>query len=529
MDDTCRTYTQALIIGSGIAGCVAALSLADAGCEVCLVNAGEGLDGGNSELAQGGIVYKPTGGDDAAALERDILAAGHSHNYVKAVRLLCREGPRAVEEILLERARVPFERLGDGGLCRTREGGHSAARILFCADYTGRAIMDALKKVVAACPAIRVLTGRTAVDLLTSRHHARERTYRYHIRNRCLGAYVLNEETGNIETLFAQQTILASGGIGQIYLHTTNGSGVVGSGISMASRAGVVLCNLEFVQFHPTALYHRWSPNRPLITEALRGEGARLLDGKGRPFMSRYDERGDLAPRDVVAKAMLEEMLQSGEPCLYLDADPVKHDPERRFPTVFRSCAQIGVDMRREPIPVVPAAHYFCGGILCDRHGRTSLEGLYAVGECSCTGLHGANRLASTSLLEGIVWGRAAGEDAAGHIRARGRLPERLLGSVPDWEPTGDEQNDDPALIAQDWASIRHSMWNYVGISRTSARLRRAFEDLRDLSRHIHDFYRRTPLSKRLVDLFHGCQAAYVVTQSAMRNEKSLGCHNRLD
>lgn len=529
MSSDSRITTQALVIGSGISGCAAALALADAGREVLLINAGPDLDGGNSVLAQGGIIYKAREGDDAAALERDILTAGHRHNYVRAVRFLCRSGPETVERVLFERAPAPFARDAEGRLELTREGGHSAQRILFCADYTGRAIMDALKKAVASCPNIRILTGRTAVDLLTSHHHARALTYRYQIRNRCLGAYVLNEASGQVETLFAERTILAGGGAGQIYLHSTNASGALGSAVAAASRAGVALYNLEYIQFHPTALYHRWSARRPLITEALRGEGARLLDGKGRPLMPRYDKRGDLAPRDVVAKAMLEEMLQSGEPCLYLDARRVEHDPERRFPTVFHSCAAIGLDMRREPIPVVPAAHYSCGGILCDLHGRTTLEGLYAVGECACTGLHGANRLASTSLLEGLVWGLAAGKDAARRINGRSAPSGRLLDSIPDWEFAGSEHNDDPALIAQDWAAIRHSMWNYVGIARTSARLARAFEDLRDLSRHIHDFYKRTPLSKRLVDLFHGCQAAYIITQSALRNKQSLGCHNRVE
>jgi len=524
-----RLSTQALIIGAGIAGSTAALALADAGCEVILITGSPQPDGGNSELAQGGIIYKAQDADDAPALQRDILVAGHRCNYVKAVRHLCRKGPAAVERMLFERAPVPFERGPDGGLQRTLEGGHSAARVLFCADYTGRAIMESLQKAVAASPNIRTLSGRTAIDLLTVRHHSQALSYRHQTQNRCLGAYVFNEESGQTETLLAHQTILATGGIGQIYLHSTNAASAVGSGISMASRAGLALHNLEFVQFHPTALHHPHALRSPLITEALRGEGARLLDSDGRPFMSRYDTRGDLAPRDVVAKAMLEEMLLTGQPCLYLDATRVEHDLERRFPTVFQACAEICIDMRKEPIPVVPAAHYFCGGILSDLHGRTTLEGLYAVGECACTGLHGANRLASTSLLEGLLWGLCAGKDAARQIHSRKALSKRLMQSIPDWESAGNEQNDDPALIAQDWASIRHTMWNYVGISRTTGRLRRAFENLRDLSRHIHDFYKRTPVSKRLVDLFHGCQAAYIITQSAMRNKKSVGCHNRVD
>ena len=527
--NTHGSFTQALVIGAGIAGCTAALTLADAGCEVTLIAGSRQDDGGNSVLAQGGIIYKAPDTNDASALERDILTAGHRRNYVKAVRHLCRRGPEAVERVLFERAPAPFARRPDGHLSYTREGGHGAARVLFCADYTGRAIMDGLKQAVAAHPEIRALPGYTAVDLLTVHHHSLSLSYRYQTQNRCLGAYVFNEESGRTETLLARQTILATGGVGQIYLHSTNAPGAVGSGISMASRAGLALYNLEFIQFHPTALYHRQATRSPLITEALRGEGARLMDDGGKPFMLRYDKRGDLAPRDIVAKAMLEEMLRTGQPCLYLDATRVEHDLQTRFPTVFQSCAEIGVDMGREPIPVVPAAHYSCGGILSDLHGRTTLEGLYAVGECACTGVHGANRLASSSLLEGLLWGLCAGKDAARRIQSRQGLSKRLMQSIPDWEPSGSEQNDDPALIAQDWAGIRHTMWNYVGISRTSSRLRRAFEDLRDLSRHIHDFYKRTPVSKRLVDLFHGCQAAYVITQSAMRNKKSLGCHNRVD
>ena len=244
--------------------------------------------------------------------------------------------------------------------------------------------------------------------------------------------------------------------------------------------------------------------------------------------MLRHDKRGDLAPRDVVAQAMMEEMLHSGAPCLFLDVSGVKQDLPTRFPTVFEQCREAGLDIRKEPIPVVPAAHYFCGGVLTDTRGRTSMRGLYAIGECACTGLHGANRLASTSLLEALVWGVSCGKDLARRA-ASGGMPTGLAAAIPDWQHEGDERHDDPALVAQDWANIRNTMWNYVGISRTDARLRRAFEDMRDLVRHIHDFYKRTRISRRLVDLFHGSQTAYVITQAAMRNPVSLGCHHRVD
>ena len=533
MGTSYRLYTPVLVVGAGISGCTAALTLADLGHEVTLITTGSETDSGNSPLAQGGIVYR-AGTDDARSLENDILIAGHRHNYRKAVRHLATAGPSAVQHILVDRLGIPFAK-GHSAQCEwdlTMEGGHGAHRILYCADYTGRAIMEGLIRAVTASPNIRFLTDRTAVDLLTSHHHAQHHDFRYQLQNQCAGAYVFNEKLRRVETIFADWTVLATGGVGQVYLHTTNCPTAIGSGISMAHRAGVRIENAEYVQFHPTAFFHR-SHRRFLITEALRGEGARLVNKSGEHFMARYDARADLAPRDIVARAIVEEMLQTGEPCVHLDASQVQHDLEQRFPTIFHHCKSMGIDIRTAPIPVVPAAHYFCGGILTDLRGRTTLERLYSVGECSCTGVHGANRLASTSLLEALLWGRDAAHDIASRMKsAKGtskHLPKRLRDAIPDWQPLGDERNDDPALIAQDWATIRHTMWNYVGITRTSSRLRRAFEDLRDLSRHLHDFYKRTPLSKPLVDLFHGCHTAYTITQAALRNRKSIGCHYRVD
>ncbi|MEG2139556.1 MAG: L-aspartate oxidase [Bilophila sp.] len=524
-----RQHSQVLVIGAGISGSTTALTLADAGYEVTLIVPGKELDGGNSALAQGGIVYRPNP-DDAKALEKDILIAGHHHNYVKAVRQLCQNGPEAVERLLMERTHIPFNHTEDGTdkLDFTREGGHSTPRILHCADHSGRSIMDGLLAEVHKTPNIQVLTGRTAVDLITTHHHARQKEYRYQLENQCLGAYVYNDHSRQVETLLADWTVLATGGVGQVYLHTTNTPSSTGSGIAMAQRAGVRLDNMEYIQFHPTALYTRLS-HRFLITEALRGEGARLVNSRGDAFMTRYDERADLAPRDIVARAIMDEMLHSGDDCVYLNLSNVKHDIPHRFPTIYEHCMKLGIDVTREPIPVVPVAHYFCGGILTDTQGRTTLSRLYSVGECSCTGLHGANRLASTSLLEALLWGYSAGKDIAKRITRNSLLSDRLGGAIPDWQSTGNEQNDDPALIAQDWANIRNTMWNYVGISRTSSRLHRAFEDLRDLSRHLHDFYRNTALSKPIIDLFHGCQTAYIITQSALRNPVSLGCHHRVD
>jgi L-aspartate oxidase len=522
-----RSHTPVLVIGAGLAGCITALRLADQGIPVTLLSATHNTQNANSWLAQGGIIHRAPDRDDAGKLERDILTAGHHLNLPEAVRFLSLEGPKAVDELLIDRLGVPFDRQSpDSPWDLTREGGHSSQRILHSADHTGHTIMEHLSRTVRDHPAVTWREGYTAVDLLTSHHHTRGMTYRYQLENRCCGAFVLNETTGVVETMLADITVLATGGAGQVYLHTSNAATATGSGITMAGRAFVRLMNMEFMQFHPTTLFHM-EPKRFLITEALRGEGARLFNAKGEYFMQKRDPRGDLAPRDIVARAIVDELLSSGEPCVFLDLSGVRQNLAERFPTVLRSCLDRGIDIRTEPIPVVPAAHYFCGGILVDLAGRTSLNGLYAVGECSCTGVHGANRLASTSLLEALLWGKSAADDIAARHKA-GPDNAALLAEIEDWRPSGREHNDDPALIAQDWASIRSTMWNYVGITRTTARLTRAFEDLRDLSRHIHDFYRSTPLSRPIVDLFHGCRTAYLITQAALRNPDDIGCHHRI-
>ncbi|MBO4794052.1 MAG: L-aspartate oxidase, partial [Deltaproteobacteria bacterium] len=464
--------------------------------------------------------------EDIPSLVKDTLIAGCHHNHVKAVRQLSQHGPEAVKEVLIDKLNIPFDKHADGSLDFTREGGHAINRIIHCADHTGKTIMEGMLRAVREHPQIEILQGRTAIDLITSQHQPTRMEFRYQLQNQCLGAYVLNDETGEVETCLADWTILATGGVGQVYLHTTNRTSANGSGIAMAYRAEVRLENMEYVQFHPTALFHRQS-NRFLISESVRGEGGRLINSNGEYFMARYDERKDLAPRDIVARSIMSEMLKTGSECVYLDVSGIDMDLEERFPTIYGHCMDLGIDIRKEPIPVVPVAHYFCGGILTDINGRTTLDRLYAVGECACTGVHGANRLASTSLLEALLWGRSAGQNIVSRDTKKHRLGKRLQDSIPDWHMAGSAHNDDPALLALDWSTIRTIMWNYVGISRTRSRLKRAFEDLRAMSRRIHEFYSDTPLTKPIVDLFHGCQTAYIITQAALRNPNSLGCHYR--
>lgn len=526
-----RTKTDVLVVGSGIAGCTAALTAAENGLGVTILTSGDCFNSGNSRLAQGGIIY--TGPDDSPEkLGKDILTAGWNYNNKKAVRTLCNKGPETVKNLLLEKYPVSFAKDKSGEYCLTREGGHKVHRILYCADHTGKDIMESLTKAVEDHPNITVCCHRTAIDLLTTHHQARSLEFKYTLQNECLGAYVYNESRNAVETILADYTILATGGVGHIYLHSTNSASAIGSGLAMASRAKVRVINAEMIQFHPTTLYIERSreDRRFLISEAVRGEGAKLVNAAGETFMSRYDPRADLAPRDIVTRSIQEEMLRTGEKNVFLDAAQFVHkDLEKRFPTIFQKCREIGTDITKTPIPVVPSAHYFCGGILVDDKGRSTLDRLYSIGECSCTGLHGGNRLASTSLLEGLVWGHTAGKDIAKRHSSRNSIKKRMKDAIPDWESPGNNHNEDPALIAQDWAFIKNTMWNYVGITRSTARLTRALEDLQSLNRNLRNFYKRTPISKPIIDLFHGCQAAMTITVSALRNTSSIGCHYRID
>jgi L-aspartate oxidase len=514
-----------LIIGCGVAGATTALQLAeDENCRIIIVTKAEDALESNTYHAQGGIIYQGEH-DSPEQLAEDLMRAGDYMNNPRAVQVLSEEGPRLVKELLIDRYCVPFSLDEEKKLAFTREAAHSTSRILHAEDATGKAIQLQLIEALATRPNIRVLTKYTAVDLLTPAHHSLDRTAIYEPLS-CVGAYVFNQEANKVHRILAKVTILASGGLGQIFLHTTNPEVATGDGLAMAYRAGARIINAEYVQFHPTTFFHRGHA-RFLVSESLRGEGARLLNIHGEPFMHRYaPEWKDLAPRDVVARGIHLEMLRTGAPHVYLDIASVM-PPDKiveRFPTITAFCAEYGVDITREPMPVVPAAHYFCGGIWVDEWGRSSLDRLYAIGEVTCTGVHGANRLGSSSLLEGLVWGNRAAKDIRQRLDTLKIVPAE---SIPAWHEEGVTEHADPALVEHDMATIKYTMWYYVGLVRSRRRLERALRDLSNLRHDVDDFYQKTQLDVGIISLRNAVQAAMIVANAAWENRESHGCHYR--
>jgi L-aspartate oxidase len=535
-----REHFPAVVIGTGIAGLTTAFTLASAGIRCLLITKAADPKDCNTFWAQGGIIYQGEN-DSPAKLVDDVIAAGAGISNEEAVHFLAEEGPAVVKQILLDEMHVPFSTNEEGELDLTQEGAHSLPRIIYAGDATGRAIENSLLNRVKNEPNITLATEITAIDLLTTQHHPTDVQVRYRLTNECVGAYLLDNRTNEVYTVFADFTVLATGGVGQIYLHTTNTRSAIGDGVVMAHRAGAKIMNAEYVQFHPTALADK-KANHFLISEALRGEGARLRNHKGEYFMEKYSPvLRDLAPRDVVARAIVEEMTQNKEEFVYLDLANfyTGHQPiSERFPNIRKACAEIGVDIEREPIPVVPAAHYFCGGVLANTSGESTLARLYAIGETSCTGVHGANRLASTSLLEGLTWGFSTAQSIQAKLRmvssktrpaGAGAIDEALVKTIPDWQPPGHENLEDPALLLQDWTTIQHTMWNYVGIVRSYERLKRAVADMRELGNRLTKYYHEATVSKNIVELFHGNHMAGIVASAALRNPQSRGAHFRKD
>lgn len=521
MTNLCES--EVLIIGCGIAGGTAALRLAEKGIQVTVVTRNKDPLESNTYYAQGGIIYK--GHDDSPdLLAEDIYRAGDGLSNPKAVSLLTTEGPRLVKEILIDKIQVEFDRTENGDLSLAREASHSVPRILHVKDTTGQSIEKSLIASLQKHPNIRWLPSFTAIDLLTPSHHSLNRLDIYE-KLSCVGAYLLDQNSNKVVRCLAKKTILATGGLGQIFLRTSNPSWARGDGVAMAYRAGARIINSEYIQFHPTTFHHKEAPHF-LISEAVRGAGARLVNSDRKPFMQKYDpEWKDLAPRDVVARSIHQEMLEHGVANVYLDLNSYMSTTEikDKFPSIYQYCVSYGIDPAKEPIPVVPAAHYFCGGIWVDEWGRSTVDNLYAVGEVSCTGLHGANRLASSSLLEGLVWGSRSAEQISRTIKdCRG--PDST--DYPAWQNSSLEEPD-PALINQDMSSIRNIMWNYVGLVRTTPRLARALRELRRLENEIVQFYRKSRLTDDLIGLRNAIRTAIVITLAAWENKQSRGCHFR--
>jgi L-aspartate oxidase len=516
LDDVPRE-SDFLIVGSGIAGLTCALECARSG-RVLLVTK-DRLPESSSRYAQGGIasVWSPEDSFDAHIA--DTLAAGDGLCHRDVVETVVREGPARVRDLIALGVNFDHRRdPDDGEYDLGREGGHSRRRILHALDSTGHEIIRVLGERVRASPNVVVHENHLAVDLLLERTPSGGAPT-------CWGAYVLDRATRRVHRFVGRTTFLCTGGAGKVYLYTSNPDVASGDGVAMAYRAGAPIANMEFFQFHPTCLYHPAAKSF-LLTEALRGEGAILRRPDGEPFMARYDPRAELAPRDVVARAIDNEMKVHGFECVYLD---ISHrDPDwirRRFPTVHRTCLRFGIDAAREAIPVVPAAHYSCGGVLTDLDGATALPRLYACGEVACTGLHGANRLASNSLLEALVFAHRASARAVARLHDDDRRPPQLA----PWDPGGATDSDESVVVTQNWDEIRRFMWNYVGIVRSERRLARARQRIALLRDEIHAYYRDFLLTSDLVELRNIATVAELIITCASRRKESRGLHYTID
>ncbi|MFC3094744.1 L-aspartate oxidase [Alteromonas sediminis] len=506
--------TDALIIGSGAAGLSLALKLADH-CNVIVLSKSDRNEG-STRYAQGGIAAVFDEKDSIEAHVQDTLKAGAGLCEEETVRFTAERGKRCLEWLI--KFGVPFDtEQNDDGSTKyhlTREGGHSHRRILHAADATGEALQITLNDAVAAHPNIHFFERYNAIDLIASKSRP----------GYCNGAYVWNRNREHVEVIKCRYIALASGGASKVYQYTSNPDVSSGDGVAMAWRAGCRVANMEFNQFHPTCLYHPQARNF-LITEALRGEGAYLCHEDGTRFMQKFDERGDLAPRDVVARAIDFEMKRLGADCMYLN---ISHKPAdfivKHFPNIYRRCRSLGIDITRDPIPVVPAAHYSCGGVMTDFNAKTDLENVYAIGEVAYTGLHGANRMASNSLLECVVFAHAA----AGHIIAS--LPNSSApGEVAPWDESQVSNSDEEVIIQHNWHELRLFMWDYVGIVRTNKRLERALRRIQLLSQEIQEYYAHFKVSNNLLELRNLVTVAELIVKCAMQRKESRGLHYNLD
>jgi L-aspartate oxidase len=506
-----------LVVGSGIAGLCYALSVAERG-QVSLVTKRE-IATTATRLAQGGIAAVSTVDDSFDQHTVDTMEAGAWLPDEEIVRMVVEKGPEAIDDLI--KWGVNFTRKKDQSYDLTREGGHSQRRIYHAKDETGKEIERALVEAVQSHPNITIYENHVAVDLITEAKITRRRLK----PDRCLGVYVLNRELGQVGTFEAPVTVLATGGAGKVYLYTCNPDIATGDGIAMAYRAGATIANMEFMQFHPTTLYHPHAKSF-LISEAVRGEGAILRRSDGTPFMESYHSLKDLAPRDIVARAIDHEMKVHGDDCAFLDITHMEADfIKDRFPYIHETCLSYGIDMTREPIPVVPAAHYLCGGIKVDSWGETDINNLFAIGEVSCSGLHGANRLASNSLLEGIVFAKRAAEKSLD-------LASQTTQPYPDidmWDTGSAKDSDEEVVVAHNWDEIRLCMWNYVGIVRSDKRLVRALRRVQMIQEEITDYYWDFLITPDLIELRNIATVAELIIRCALRRKESRGLHYNID
>ena len=525
--------TDFLIIGSGIAGLTFALKTAKFG-DVALITK-KGIMDSNTSQAQGGIASVFGKLDSFDLHIQDTLASGDGLCNRDVVEMVVKNGPDRIRELIdlgvhfnlkSDPASFPESSGFEPDLDLGREGGHSQKRIVHAHDMTGKEVESVLVEHVRNNPRIQLFENHIAIDLITISTRMKRGQITTTHEDYCCGAYVLDRTTNRVKTFCAKITLLATGGAGKVYLYTSNPDIATGDGIAMAYRAGATVANLEFVQFHPTCLYHPEAKNF-LISEALRGEGAVLLDASGKPFMEKYDVQKDLACRDVVARAIDTELKKSGSDSVFLDISHKNSDfIKERFPNLYKKCLSFGFDMTKEPLPVVPAAHYMCGGVATDMHGKTDLHRLYAVGETACTGLHGANRLASNSLIEALVYSHIAAQQAQKDIDT---LDFSLTPDPPSWDEVGTTDSDEVIMVSQNWDEIRRFMWNFVGIVRSNKRLERAKRRIEIIQQEIREYYWDFKVSADLIELRNIAMVAELIIRCARHRKESRGLHYNIE